>query len=597
MRISVLSVTKKGAETGMRIVKALEAHETELFVNKRYPVHGATPIDEPLAGLAGRLFTSRDALVFVSSTGIALRCIARHIRDKASDPAVVVVDEAGRHVISLLSGHLGGANALAKEIARGIGGEAVVTTATDVQGRMCVEDLARRLGLTIDDREGCKGVNAALANGERVGLFCDSSIPPAVASGFAVHPLEEMKDRAHDLQALVIITDREIERPRKPHVLLRPRDLVVGVGSKKGVSASQVVGTVESALRRAGLSPESVRLFATADFKADEEGIKAAARSFGVPLAPVSMERIKEAESGFASSDFVKERVGAGAVAEPAAVLASEKGVLVQGKVKGRGATAAIARDRSIWKGRITLVGIGPGGRGHMSLRAREAIEEADSIVTYEGYLSLIEDMIGEREVFSNGMMGEVKRAEEACERAERGERVAVVCSGDPGVYAMASLVCEMLCERGLTLDLEVVPGITSATASAALLGAPLSTDFAVISLSDHLTPWERIEKRLEAAAESDFVIVLYNPKSRRRTWQLERAARILLRHRHPETPVGVVRSATREGEEAFVTTLRELAETEADMMTTVIIGNSQTFTYRGLMITPRGYSGKYSLG
>jgi precorrin-3B C17-methyltransferase len=240
---------------------------------------------------------------------------------------------------------------------------------------------------------------------------------------------------------------------------------------------------------------------------------------------------------------------------------------------------------------KIFLVGIGPGKREHMSLRAIDAIKEADVIVGYRTYLGLVKDLIKEKEVIPRGMKQEVERAKLAVEKALEGKKVAVVSSGDPGVYAMASAVFEYLKEKNIFLDVDVIPGITAASAASALLGSPLGHDFAVISLSDLLTPWEVIENRLEEAAKGDFVIVLYNPKSKGRKKQIEKAAEILERYRNLGTPVGIVRNAMREGESVKITSLKEMLDHEIDMLTTIIIGNSKTFVFNRRMITPRGYT------
>lgn len=193
-------------------------------------------------------------------------------------------------------------------------------------------------------------------------------------------------------------------------------------------------------------------------------------------------------------------------------------------------------------------------------------------------------------------MMKEVERARQCLELAASGKKVALVSGGDPGIYAMAGLVFEMARERNDSVRIEVIPGIAALNACAARLGAPLMHDFAAISLSDLLTPWPLIEKRLEAAAQADFVIVLYNPKSKKRTEHIERAREIVLAQRGPETPVGIVTAATRENEVVALTTLEKMLEAEIGMQSCVIIGNSATFTWRDFMVTPRGYAGKYTL-
>ncbi|AGT32127.1 cobalt-precorrin-3B C(17)-methyltransferase [Geobacillus genomosp. 3] len=250
--------------------------------------------------------------------------------------------------------------------------------------------------------------------------------------------------------------------------------------------------------------------------------------------------------------------------------------------------------------GKLLIIGFGPGSADHMTKRAREAIEESDVIIGYKTYIELVRDLIAGKEIISTGMTEEVSRAQAAVKWAERGKTVAVISSGDAGLYGMAGLVYEVLIEKGWTKDssieVEVIPGVSAIHSCAALLGAPIMHDACTISLSDHLTPWELIEKRLEAAAAADFVIALYNPKSGRRTRQIAEAQRILLRHRAPTTPVGLVKSAYRERQHIVLTDLAHMLDHEIGMLTTVIIGNSTTFVHDGLMITPRGYQRKYQL-
>lgn len=227
-----------------------------------------------------------------------------------------------------------------------------------------------------------------------------------------------------------------------------------------------------------------------------------------------------------------------------------------------------------------------------MSLRARDALASADVIAGYITYIDLIRDYIGNRKIVSTGMTREIERCRKAVELASSGRRVAVISSGDPGVYGMAGLVLEIMEAEGLlgVIPVEIIPGITSATASAAKLGAPLMHDFAVISLSDLLTPWDTIEQRLEAAAQADFVIVLYNPASKKRTWQIEKAREIFLRHKPPATPVGIVKNAAREAERLIITDLQGMLAHPVDMLSTVIVGNRSTRRAGDFMITPRGY-------
>ncbi|MDZ7641935.1 MAG: precorrin-3B C(17)-methyltransferase [Desulfurivibrio sp.] len=247
--------------------------------------------------------------------------------------------------------------------------------------------------------------------------------------------------------------------------------------------------------------------------------------------------------------------------------------------------------------GRLYLVGTGPGAAEHLTPAARTAIESADCLIGYRTYLELLPpELRGGKEIIASEMMKEVARGRQALELAEQGRVVALISGGDPGIYAMAGLVFELARERGSPAIIEVVPGIAALNACAARLGAPLMHDFAAVSLSDLLTPWELIEKRLQAAAVADFVTVIYNPQSKRRTWQLARAREIFLEERAPETPVGIVTAASRPDEKITLTTLADLEGQEVGMQSTVIIGNSQSYCWNNLLITPRGYGNKYNL-
>jgi len=248
--------------------------------------------------------------------------------------------------------------------------------------------------------------------------------------------------------------------------------------------------------------------------------------------------------------------------------------------------------------GKIFLVGFGPGSEAQMTFRAKEAIKEADVVVGYSTYIKLVEDLLEGKEVIKKGMTEEIDRCVLAYDKAKEGHKVALISSGDIGVYGMAGPTFEVLFDQGWTpetgLEVEVVPGTTALSASASLVGAPLTHDFCSISLSDLLTPWPVIASRLEGAAKADFVVALYNPKSGRRVGQIVEAQEILLRYKSPETPVAIVKSAYRKRQQINLVTLGELKDQDIGMLTTVLIGNSKTFFRDGLMITPRGYSNKY---
>jgi len=237
------------------------------------------------------------------------------------------------------------------------------------------------------------------------------------------------------------------------------------------------------------------------------------------------------------------------------------------------------------------VVGIGPGNMENMSIRAVEVIKSSDCVIGYKTYINLIKELVEGKEVISSGMRSEIERASLALEKAEAGKVVSVISSGDSGVFGMAGLVLEVAQNSKQKIPVEIVPGIPSENAAAALLGAPLMHDHVTISLSDLLTPWDVIEKRVELAAEGDFVVVLYNPKSSERKWQIEKTIEIMLSKKSSDTPVGIVKSAMRKKQNVIITNLGEALEHPIDMTTILIIGNSTTFVYDNYMVTKRGYN------
>jgi len=252
--------------------------------------------------------------------------------------------------------------------------------------------------------------------------------------------------------------------------------------------------------------------------------------------------------------------------------------------------------------GKLFIVGVGPGHHDHMTFRAKQVIEESDTIVGYETYVNIVQDLIDGKDVYRYAMTQEVERAHQCIDLAKSGKIVSLVSSGDPGIYGMAGLIYEMLAESGWDpkngLPVEIIPGISALNSCASIIGSPLMTDFAVLSMSDLLVPWEIIVKRVEAAAQGDFVIVIYNPSSKKRIHQLQDTIKILLKYRKPTTPVAIIKGAFRNSQSVVLTDLENITNysDKLGMITTVIIGNSSTYNYKDLMINPRGYTSKYNL-
>ncbi|MFF3411298.1 precorrin-3B C(17)-methyltransferase [Streptomyces sp. NPDC002742] len=560
--IGLISATSAGAAARDRLAAAWSTR--------------ARVYDGPVADAVRRAFGECDQLVCFLATGAVVRLVAPLLSDKGSDPGVVCVDEAGRFAVSLVGGHAGGANELAREVGELLGAEPVVTTATDAVGVPGLDTL----GFPVEG--DVAGVSRAMLDGEPVLLEAESvwplpALPPNVGSPAAAGA------------AVVRVSDR-VREPAAREVVLRPPSLVVGVGASRGAPVEEVLGLVEDALREAGLSARSVAALATVDAKSGEPGILGAAARLGVTVLTYSAEELA-AVAVPNPSDAPLAAVGTPSVAEAAALVGG--GELLVPKRKsarpdGRPAMATCAVVRRPARGRLAVVGLGPGARDLLTPRATAELRRAAVLVGLDQYVDQIRDLLRPGTlILESGLGAEEERARTAVAEARRGQAVALIGSGDAGVYAMAS---PALAEASDDIDVVGVPGVTAALAAGAILGAPLGHDHVSISLSDLHTPWEVIERRVRAAAEADIVVTFYNPRSRGRDWQLPKALAILAEHRQPTTPVGVVRNASRPDESSRVTSLGSLDPAIVDMMTVVTVGNTATREIAGRMVTPRGY-------
>ncbi|MFP8887210.1 precorrin-3B C(17)-methyltransferase [Streptomyces mangrovi] len=596
--IGLVSATAAGRRARDRLAAAWPEAVRVYDTGGAGGAHGAGGTDGPggVREAVTRAFAECDRLVCFLATGATVRLIAPLLADKADDPGVVCVDEAQQYAVALLGGHAGGANDLAHAVAEVLPGcRPVVTTATDAVGVPGLDTL----GLPVEG--SVAAVSRAVLDGEPVRLVRHCvlplpALPPNVTEatdsategdGRGGGNSGEGPDDGHTL----LVTDRAVA-PGDRTAVLRPPTLAVGVGASRGAPAEEVAALVGQALADAGLSPLSVTELATVDAKAGEEGVVETARRLGVPLRTYPADELAAVPVPH-PSDAPLAAVGTPSVAEAAALLACGEGAeLVVPKRKsapgGRAAMATCAVARRRPRGRLAVVGLGPGARDLLTPRARDELRRASVVVGLDQYVDQIRDLLrpGTR-VLESGLGAEEERARTAVAEARAGRAVALIGSGDAGVYAMAS---PALAGASADIDVVGVPGVTAALAAAALLGAPLGHDHVSISLSDLHTPWEVIERRVRAAAESDLVVTFYNPRSRGRDWQLPKALALLAEHRAPHTPAGVVRNASRPGERTTVTTLGELDPAAVDMMTVVTVGNTATRTVAGRMVTPRGY-------
>lgn len=616
----ILSFTRHGLSLARRIASALEPPARVLAPAKTFagtpPPEGVELYERPTPEHVGALFRDGWPLIAVASVGLVVRLLAPHVQRKDRDPAVVVVDEGGRFVVPVLSGHLGGANALAERIAAQIGAVAVITTATEALGTLPIDRLAAEEGWQIEDLDAVKAVARCLVDGEPVVVVqeCGATAwqqrlqpwPPTldVVSGW-----EAATPKGY--RAGVLISDRHIPAATlqgvAPHwVICRPASLVVGVGAEKDVPPEELDAAVEDVLHTFGLAPRSVAAVATLDRRAAEAGFQAWLARRGWPVVAYTVEQLAAAPEVPNPSAVVAQAIGAPGVCEPAALLAAGQRTLAVPKQKRGRVTVAVARQQSpsaqpspggrggLSQGRLTIIGIGPGSPDLLTVRAGQALERAEAVVGYERYLRFLGDRVAGKELHGSAIGHEIDRARLAIELARQGRDVALISSGDAGIYGMGGLAFELLAEQGWTpddaLQVEVIPGVSAAQAAAALLGAPLANDFAVLSLSDLLTPRAVIERRLEALAAADLVIALYNPQSQRRRALFQQACEILRRHRPAATPVAVVRGAYRQDQSVRLADLGSLAELPVDMDSLVLIGNSQTRRFGDRLVTARGY-------
>lgn len=595
--------------------------------------------DGPAAQALPKAWAECDGLVCFLAAGAVIRLAAPLLDSKHTDPAVVCVDEATRYAVALVSGHAGGANTLAGRVAGVLGAEPVITTATDAAGLPGLDTLGW-------PAEGAvAAVTRALLDGEPVALDCDQTWP--------LPPLPVSLDGTG--QHRIIVTDRAVPGDGRTVLLRPPslvagvgasrgvsaaevQSLLDETLAEAGLSAASLtaLATVDAKAAEPGLvavaraggwpllsyppatlaavpvpnpSPAALAAVGTASVAEAAALAGAASLANGVDTADGDAQAgrgdLTAGGALAAGSDLASggdlaggaalaggsDLVDGTAMASGSDLVAGAElvagGELVVPKRKSAMATVAVARIRP--RGRLAVVGLGPGARDLLSPRAAAELGRASVVVGLDQYLDQVRDLLrpGTR-VLASGLGAEQARARTAVQQAQFGHAVALVGSGDAGVYAMAS---PALNEAGKDIDVVVVPGITASLAAAALLGAPLGHDHVVISLSDLHTPWPAIERRVRAAAQGDLVTVFYNPRSRGRDWQLGAALAILAQHRPPDTPAGVVRNASRPGEQVTLTTLAAFDAVTVDMLSIVIVGCSTSRVVSGRMVTPRGYS------
>ena len=548
------------------------------------------------------LFVGNRPIIGFFASGILIRALAPVLSDKHAEPPVLAVSVDGATVVPLLGGHHG-ANDLALTISGILDCVPAVTTAGDA-----------RLGLTLDaPPQGWRVANPGAAKTIMAALLAGDDVALAVETGDAGWIRESRATFTDgDASCRVRVTDQAIPADATD-LVLHPPVLALGVGCERDASPDELIAHACQTLNDANLATGSIACVVSINLKADEVAVHALASHLGVPARFFTAEEL-EAEAGRLEnpSDVVFQETGCHGVAEGAALAAvGATGELIAPKAKSLRTTCAIARagggalidPLTVGRpqGSLAIVGIGPGMADWRTPQVTRALVEADDVVGYGLYLDLIEDVIRGKQRHQSELAQEEVRARAALDLAAEGRRVALVCSGDAGIYALATLVFELLDREDRPewnrLAISVCPGVSAIQAAASRIGAPIGHDFCTISLSDLLTPWEAIRQRLEGAAMGGFVVALYNPVSKRRQKHITEARNILLKHRSAETPVVLARNLGREGEDISVIRLDELGPDKADMLTLVLIGNSQSVEMkRGnnrWVYTPRGYAAK----
>ncbi len=530
-----------------------------------------------------KLFQAGQPIIGICASGILIRAVAPHLKDKTIEPPVLALAEDGSTIVPLLGGHHG-ANELARRISMITTGFAAVTTASDVMFGISLDEPP--LGYVLADIGIVKPAAAALLAGHKLKLYGDAPWLQPIAT--------------EDGRVDVEITHRQAQNGVLTY---HPKVLAVGVGCERGTDPQEIQELLEKVLAEHQLAKISIAQFASIDLKEDEAAITALGyvRFFSTKELNAQSSRIQK------PSEVVRAEVGTPSVAEAAALCAAGPNAeLIVPKTKSKRATIAIAMAPAPilehvgrTRGTVHVIGIGPGTPDMRSPEATRKLSASSDWVGYDLYLELAKDQYTDQTLHKFPLGGEEDRCRAAITLAKQGKTVALICSGDAGIYAMAALVYELVDLEPCRIEVDVVPGISAFQEASAKAGAMIGHDFCCISLSDLLTPWETIERRLKAAAEGDFVIAFYNPRSLKRHDQISKAFEILKNHRPDSCPVVIASNLGRPEEKVKVINFADFKSEEIDMLTLVMVGSSQSkIIKRGdgksYGYTPRGYAKKF---
>ncbi len=627
---ALYAFTQKGLSKAVEIATGLQLPTTIYCTYKNSIIPEAQKHSENLPkvqiisghdfdGILQEQWQNFAAHIFVCATGIAVRKVAKLLEHKSMDPAVIACPESGAHIISLTSGHLGGANRLSRRIARITGGQAVIGTATDGKNVVAFDELAAMENARIMNVDAIKTLNMALLHKKDVSFLGPQALYVThYADNPHVHFVENLAQI--NTKYAVIWCDgqntlghchihKHLQKEDVTYLKISSKALVLGMGCRKNMDSALFEAQVQKFLDENTINPKQIACFATCDVKTEEKAMLDLSQKWNIPLefhAAADLNTVIVPNP----SVIVKEKLGTSSVCEASALLSagyatamnvSTRPRLYRQKKTLQDMTLAVAKIahghiKGHKKKIVVVVGLGSGESRHITPEVDMALRRCDVVAGYDKYVDFIRDRIAGKAIIQNGMMGEVKRCTETLNVAAGGKSVCMVCSGDPGILAMAGLLFELKAQNEAFKDvsIEVLPGVTAANLAAASLGAPLQNGFSLVSLSDLLVPTAEVRQNLQAVAQSALPIVLYNPAGKKRRALLHEALNIFKEQRGDEIFCAYVRHAGRVQEEKWVGKLCQFPQDEVDMSTLIVIGSERTQFNDNVLYEARGYVEKY---
>ena len=572
-----------------------------------------------------------DAHIFVGATGIAVRSIAPLLQSKIKDPAIITCPDSGSHIVSLVSGHIGGANRLARRIARITGGQAVISTATDLQALPSFDEVAMAEDARIINPKNILALNAALLARKDIAFIGKKSVFDQYFTQTCVQYVENVADIKADYALCWDINDinstndntdnntyntqnnipdnnthHYLKNLPKDTLYIDSKSFVLGIGCRKDVDPALLKSSLAEFLQDNSLNATQIAKIASCNLKSQEKAILQLVEEMNVPVEFYAEEFLNAIPVPHPSAN-VAEKVGTASVCEASALCGANypatRRLYVPKTSYASCITFALARlahgeteEKTPSCGEMVVVGLGSGSMNQITPQVIEALECCDVVAGYTPYVDYIRTLVSHKNIIQNGMMGEVARCTSALEHAAKGQKVCMVCSGDPGILAMAGLLMELRHDREefSQIPIRVLPGITSANIAASSLGAPLQNGFCLVSLSDLLVPTDEVCKNIMAVAQSALPVALYNPAGKKRRELMAKAIQMFMDARGADIWCAYVKHAGRDTEQKWIGKIAQFPQDDVDMSTLIIIGGERTLYDGDFLYEARGYADKY---